>query len=81
MTSLEGDGRQDRARKTGRDLNAYLRYMGLGFTMMGIVLAFSFAGVVLDRWLVWKVPMATIVLSLAGVAGAMLHLFKETGRK
>ena len=30
---------------------------------------------------IWRFPILTLVLALMGVAGAMLHLFKETGKK
>lgn len=59
----------------------YLRFMGLGLTMAGIIIAFTFLGWWLDGLLEWKIPVLTIVLSLLGVVGAMFHLFRETGRK
>lgn len=61
--------------------NNYLRYTGLGFSMIGIVLACSFGGWWLDGLIGWKYPVLMIVLSLIGIAGAMFHLFKETGRR
>jgi hypothetical protein len=68
--------------KTARDKYVgYLRYTGLGLTMMGIILVFTFAGRWVDRLLEWRFPLFTVVLALAGVTGAMLYLFKETGRK
>jgi F0F1-type ATP synthase assembly protein I len=60
---------------------SYLRFMGLGLTMAGIIIAFTFLGWWLDGLLEWKIPVLTIVLALLGVAGAMFHLFRETGRK
>jgi len=68
----------DKARK---GYNNYLRYTGLGFTMIGIVLVGCFGGWWLDGVIGWKYPVLTILLSLFGIAGAMFHLFKETGRK
>lgn len=59
----------------------YLRFMGLGLTMAGIIIAFTFLGWWMDGLLEWKIPVLTIVLALLGVAGAMMHLFRETGRK
>jgi uncharacterized membrane protein YeaQ/YmgE (transglycosylase-associated protein family) len=53
----------------------------MGLTMMGIILAFTFAGHWLDGLLGWRIPVLTIVLALTGIVGAMLYLFKETGRK
>jgi hypothetical protein len=59
----------------------YLRFMGLGLTMMGIILAFTFAGWWIDGLVAWRFPIFTILLALLGITGAMLHLFKETGRR
>lgn len=61
--------------------NSYLRFTGLGFTMIGIILVFCFAGWWLDKTLAWKFPVFTIALSLLGIAGSMVYLFKETGSK
>ena len=49
--------------------------------MIGIILAFCFAGYWLDGVIGWKYPVLTIVLSLLGIAGSMVYLFKETGRR
>lgn len=60
---------------------AYLRFMGIGLTMAGIVAAFTFLGKWLDGMVGWRLPVLTILLALLGVGGAMMHLFRETGRK
>lgn len=66
--------------RTKKGYNNYLRYTGLGFTMVGTILAFTFAGYWLDKVLSWKFPVFTIVLSLLGIVGSMVYLFKETGK-
>ncbi|MBX2978534.1 MAG: AtpZ/AtpI family protein [Flavobacteriales bacterium] len=63
------------------DASEYLRYTGLGLTMVGIILVSTYLGWWLDGLLNWKLPLLTIVFALLGIAGAMLHLFKETGRR
>ncbi len=68
-------------RKVQRDYNGYLRYTGLGLTMALVIGLFTFAGWWLDGQLHWKYPVLTIVLSLLGIAGAMVYLFKETKSK
>ncbi len=71
-----------RAPKSARDKYVgYLRFTGLGLTMMGIILIFTFAGRWVDGMLGWRFPLFTVLLAVAGVVGAMLYLFKETGRK
>lgn len=68
--------------KKGRSgYNNYLRYSALGFQMAGIILVGVLAGRWLDGKLHWAMPICTLVLSLLSIAGAMLFLFKETGRK
>ena len=67
-------------RKARSAFAAYNRLIGLGLTMMGIILAFTFLGWWLDGLIGMRLPLLTIVMALLGVAGAMLHLFKETGR-
>jgi hypothetical protein len=68
----------DDLRKARKAYGGYLRFMGLGLTMIGIVLAFTFLGMWADKQLAWRFPVFTLGLSLIGIAGAMLHLFKET---
>jgi hypothetical protein len=71
----------DDLKKARKGFDNYLRYTGLGFTMLGIVLAFTFGGWWLDKQLHWPFPVFTLALSLLGITGAMVYLFKETGRR
>lgn len=68
-------------RKAKAGVDSYLRYTGLGFTMIGIILIFTFLGWWLDARISWKYPILTVVLSLLGITGAMVYLFKETARR
>ena len=76
--STKPDDELDKARRRYQD---YLRFSALGLQMMGIILAGLLGGWWLDRQLGWKFPAATLGLSLLGIVGAMVFLFKETGRK
>jgi hypothetical protein len=76
MSTLPPDAERAKKGYTG-----YLRFMGLGLTMLGIVLCFVFLGLWVDRRLHWGFPVFTLALSLLGLAGAMMHLFRETARK
>ncbi len=67
--------------KAKKGYDNYLRHTGLGFTMIGVILAFTFLGWWLDKQFTWRIPVFTIVLSLLGIIGAMVYLFKETGRR
>jgi len=59
----------------------YMRYSAVGFQMMGIILVGVYGGYSLDKYLEWKFPLFTLVLSLLSIAAAMYFLFKETGKK
>lgn len=66
------------ARDHRRAYADYLRLMGIGITMFVIILLCTWLGWWLDGLLGWKVPVLTIFFALLGIAGAMMHLFKET---
>ncbi len=68
-------------RQLSRGANDYLRFTGLGISMVGIILVFCLLGWWLDGLLKWRFPVFTLSLSLLGIAGAMMHLFREVGRK
>jgi hypothetical protein len=59
----------------------YMRFMGMGLTMAGIVVVCTLAGWWLDARLTWRFPVCTLGGALLGITGALLHLFKETGRQ
>lgn len=77
MKGPAGKPKLDEARK---GYQHYLRYSGLGLQMAGAVLVSVLLGRWLDRVIGWPFPLLTIVGALGGVAGAMVFLFKETGR-
>lgn len=57
---------------------SYLRYTALGFTMVGVVMVFTFVGRWLDGVVGWGFPVLTIAGALFGIVGAMLQLFRAT---
>lgn len=67
--------------KAKKGYSNYLRYSGLGLQMAGVILLSVLGGRWLDGLLAWKFPLFTLLGALLGVAGAMVFLFKETGRK
>lgn len=74
-------GNKGDLRKAKRGYDNYLRYSGLGLQMAGVILACVLGGRWLDAKLGWQFPLFTLVGSLLGITGAMVFLFKETGRK
>lgn len=57
-------------------LNAYVKYSGLGFQMIGIIGAFTYAGYKIDEAQNSTTPIYTAILSLVGVAIALYIVFK-----
>lgn len=53
-----------------------MKYSGMAFQMIGIILAFVFAGVYLDRWLETD-PIFTVVMSLLGVTGGLYASLRD----
>ncbi len=75
------EDRNDRRKEVLKGTSDYLRYTGLGITMAGIILGSCLLGWWLDGLIGWRFPALTLAFSLIGIVGAMVHLFKETGRK
>jgi ATP synthase protein I len=62
-------------------LNNYARYSGLGIQMVVLIAAGMYGGYKLDKWLHLKFPAFTILLSLAGTAGAIWYAIKDFKKK
>jgi len=63
-----------------KQLNTYTRYSGMGFQMLGIILAGVFAGYFLDKWLHTS-PLMVLILSLSSVVLAIYTVTKDLFRK
>lgn len=50
-----------------RPMNAYVKYSGLGFQMIGIIGVFAFAGYKIDESAHHQVRWVTAILALVGV--------------
>ncbi len=59
-----------------RPLDAYIKYSTLGFQMIGIIGAFTFAGYKLDESQQTSLPIYTAMLSLVGVGISLYFIFK-----
>ncbi len=57
-------------------LNSYVKYSSLGFQMVGIIGAFTFAGYKLDESQNSTIPIYTAILSLVGVAISLYFIFR-----
>lgn len=49
----------------------------MGFQILATIAVMAFAGIYLDKYLHWKFPVFTVVLSLAGVFGAMYSIIRK----
>lgn len=61
--------------------NAYMRYASMGTQMLVIIGLGVFGGYKLDKWLEWKVPVFTLVLSMLSVFVAIYLTVKDLIRK
>ncbi|MBW3544961.1 MAG: AtpZ/AtpI family protein [Bacteroidetes bacterium] len=58
-------------------LNSYLKYSGLAFQMIGVIVLAVWAGIKLDTWLDMRFPVFTIVLSLMSIAASLIITIKS----
>ncbi len=63
------------------NLNNYAKYSSLSMQMAIIVLAGAFGGIKLDKWMNWKFPLFTLVLSIISVALAIYIAVKDFLKK
>lgn len=67
----------DQEKKPKQQGNNYLKYSGMAFQMAAIITIGVFSGRKLDAWLQLKIPIFTLVLSLASVTGAIYVSIKD----
>ncbi|MBR9861258.1 AtpZ/AtpI family protein [bacterium] len=63
-------------RKVG-GYSAVLKYTGLAFQMIAVVLLFTYAGYKIDEWLGLTVPIFMIIFIIAGLFGYLYKLIKS----
>ncbi|MFA7599494.1 MAG: AtpZ/AtpI family protein [Bacteroidales bacterium] len=54
-------------KKIYRSSASYLKYTGLVFQMLAVIILFTLGGVKLDEWISLSFPVFTLVLSFTGV--------------
>lgn len=55
----------------------FYRYTTMAMQMMLTMLVFVFAGYYTDKWLKLEFPVFTLILTLAGVAGALYNAVRS----
>ena len=68
-------------KKQPDESNAYMRYATMGTQMLVIIGLGVFGGYKLDKWLEFKIPVFTLILSLLSVAAAIYLSVKDLYRK
>jgi hypothetical protein len=61
--------------------NDYLKYSGMGIQMAAIITGGVLAGIQLDKWLRFKFPVFTLVLTLLSVFLAIYYFIKDILKK
>ncbi|MES2387796.1 MAG: AtpZ/AtpI family protein [Bacteroidota bacterium] len=59
---------------------SYIRFSGLAFQMLATIGLACWGGIKLDAMLGWKTPIATVILSLAGVGISMYVVIKDLSK-
>lgn len=62
---------------TAKSLSNYAKYSSLAFQMIAIILIGVFGGIKLDRWLEFRFPVFTVVLSLLATGLAVYYGIKD----
>jgi len=62
-------------------LNNYARYSSIALQMLVIIILGVGGGVLLDRWIGWKFPVFTVLLSLISVSTAIYVAVKDFIKK
>jgi Putative F0F1-ATPase subunit Ca2+/Mg2+ transporter len=70
-------------RKKGRNsekkpLSSYAKYSAIGFQMAVIIFIFTYGGYKLDHWLELKIPVFTLILSLAAIVLSIYYFIRDS---
>ena len=60
-----------------KQFNSYAKYSSLAIQMMATIVVGTYGGFRLDKYLGWKFPVCTIVLSLLSVGIAIWNAVKD----
>jgi F0F1-type ATP synthase assembly protein I len=60
-----------------KESSSFFRYTTMGMQMLFTILLFVLVGYYLDRWVNFKFPLFTVLLSLAGVVGSMFIILRR----
>lgn len=69
------------AKSNTKSASGFLKYSGLATQMLGTILVFTYGGYKLDEWQQNKVPVWTLILSLASIGGSLYLLIRSFNKK
>jgi hypothetical protein len=73
--------KKNKNHRSGRKpLNNYVRYSAIGFQMAVVIFIFTYGGVKVDEWLGLKIPVFTLLLSLASVVLSIYYFIKGASK-
>ncbi len=78
---MSQSSQEDRKVRTQNQLNAYAKYSSLAIQMMLIIAIGTYGGFHLDKYIGWKFPVCTVVLSLLSVGVAIWYAVKDLLKK
>jgi F0F1-type ATP synthase assembly protein I len=67
-------------KKKKEELSKFSYYSSMAFQMLVLIFAGVLGGVLIDKWLVLKFPVFTIILSLLGIFLALYTTLKDLFR-
>lgn len=73
-------GVKEREMTTPRDTQSVLRYAGLATQWIVMLLVAAWAGIKVDGWLKWKIPVCTILFPLVALIYSFWRLINELGK-
>lgn len=75
------DPKPENWKENQRNTNNYMKYSSLAFQMLGTIVLFTYGGYKLDEWQQNKVPVWTLVLSLASIAGSLYMFIRSVTKE
>lgn len=75
------DPKPENRKENQRNTNNYMKYSSLAFQMLGTIVLFTYGGYKLDEWQQNKVPVWTLVLSLASIAGSLYMFIRSVTKE
>ena len=75
------DPKPENRKENQRNTNNYMKYSSLAFQMLGTIVLFTYGGYKLDEWQQNKIPVWTLVLSLASIAGSLYMFIRSVTKE